>query len=53
MAGRGAYLHDRQDCWDRGLQGVLAEALKTTLSAEDKERLLEYMANLSEEIPAQ
>lgn len=53
MAGRGAYLHDQQDCWERGLQGVLADALKTALTAEDKERLLEYMANLSAEIPAQ
>jgi predicted RNA-binding protein YlxR (DUF448 family) len=53
MSGRGAYLHDRRDCWERGLSSALANALKTELTAEDKERLSEYMANLSAEIPAQ
>ncbi len=38
-AGRGAYLHDRRSCWDAGLQGSLARALKTDLTASDRERL--------------
>jgi predicted RNA-binding protein YlxR (DUF448 family) len=28
LAGRGAYLHDRRECWVRGLRGALAHALK-------------------------
>ncbi len=38
-AGRGAYLHDRRSCWEAGLQGSLARALKTELKAADRERL--------------
>ena len=38
-AGRGAYLHDRRTCWETGLQGSLARALKTDLTAADRERL--------------
>jgi predicted RNA-binding protein YlxR (DUF448 family) len=48
MAGRGAYLHDRRECWERGLKGALAHALKTELSAEDRQRLTDFMANLPE-----
>ena len=43
LAGRGAYLHDRRECWERGMKGTLAHALKTTLSAEDRIRLEEFM----------
>lgn len=43
LAGRGAYLHDRRDCWERGLKGALAHALKTTLTANDRARLEEFM----------
>ena len=49
MAGRGAYLHDRRSCWERGLKGSLANALKTELSDEDRERLFSFMASLPEE----
>ena len=52
MSGRGAYLHERQGCWEKGLQGALAKALKTDLSAEDKERLTDFLAALSEEASA-
>ncbi len=38
-AGRGAYLHDRRSCWEAGLQGSLARALKTDLTAAERERL--------------
>jgi predicted RNA-binding protein YlxR (DUF448 family) len=48
MAGRGAYLHDREDCWKIGLQGPLESALKTEFSAEDRERLTDYMVKLSD-----
>jgi len=43
LAGRGAYLHDRRECWERGLKGALAHALKTTLTANDRARLEEFM----------
>lgn len=49
LAGRGAYLHDRQSCWERGLKGALANALKVDLTAEDRERLFSFMASLPEE----
>lgn len=50
LSGRGAYLHDRKTCWERGLQGALAHALKAELSAEERERLLAYMVSLPVEI---
>lgn len=40
MNGRGAYLCDRAGCWDRAVSGdALSRALRTTLTAEDRERL--------------
>lgn len=49
MPGRGAYLHDRRSCWERGLKGALANALKTELTVSDREHLLAFMATLPEE----
>ncbi len=49
MAGRGAYLHEQSHCWEIGLDNALAKALKTELTAEDKKRLTEFMATLSED----
>jgi predicted RNA-binding protein YlxR (DUF448 family) len=46
LAGRGAYLHDRRECWERGLKGALGHALKTTLTTEDQARLEEFMNTL-------
>ena len=46
LAGRGAYLHNLRSCWERGLKGGLANALKVELTAEDRERLVVYMAML-------
>jgi len=46
LAGRGAYLHNQRSCWERGLKGSLANALKTTLTTEDRQRLEEYMSSL-------
>ena len=53
MAGRGAYLHDRSDCWERGLEGSLESALKTELSDKDRERITEFMETLTEKTSAQ
>ena len=47
--GRGAYLHDQRSCWMTGLKGPLAHALKTELTAQDRERLLAFLATLPEE----
>lgn len=49
LAGRGAYLHDRRECWERGLKGALANALKTTLSADERANLEEFMSTLPNE----
>ena len=48
-AGRGAYAHNRRECWERALKGALAHALKTELTAEDHARLLEFMNTLPQE----
>lgn len=53
MVGRGAYLHDRRTCWERGLKGALAQALRTELTSDDRERLSAFMASLPEEASAQ
>src|SRR5512147_823562 len=49
LPGRGAYLHDRRECWERSLRGALAHALKTELTEEDRRRLYAFMASLPEE----
>ena len=46
VAGRGAYLHDRRECWERALKGALGHALKTTLSVDDRARLEEFINTL-------
>lgn len=46
--GRGAYLCDRAECWQRAVNTeVLAKALRTTLTDEDKQRLREATAHIS------
>jgi len=49
MAGRGAYLHNQASCWERGMKGALAQALKTDLTVEDRERLLAYASSFPQE----
>jgi predicted RNA-binding protein YlxR (DUF448 family) len=48
LAGRGAYLHNLRSCWEKGLKGSLANALKITLTSEDLDRLVLYMQTLPE-----
>jgi predicted RNA-binding protein YlxR (DUF448 family) len=50
LAGRGTYLHNLQSCWEVGLKGSLARALKTELSADDVDRLSAFMESLPAEI---
>lgn len=47
-AGRGAYLHDRRSCWETGLKGSLAHALRVELTAADRERLGAFAATLTD-----
>ena len=49
LAGRGAYLHDRRECWVRGLKGALANALKAELTAEDRVQLVNFMNSLPQD----
>ena len=46
LAGRGAYLHDRRECWAYGLRGALAHALKAELTAEDRKELENFVKTL-------
>jgi predicted RNA-binding protein YlxR (DUF448 family) len=40
LHGRGAYLCERQGCWERAVTtDVLNKALRTMLTADDRERL--------------
>ncbi len=48
LAGRGAYLHNVRTCWEKGLKGSLANALKVTLSSDDLDRINQYMLTLPE-----
>ncbi len=49
LAGRGAYLHNRRSCWEKGVKGPLAHALKTDLTADDAQRLRQFMQTLPED----
>lgn len=46
--GRGAYLHDQLSCWEKALKGNLAKALRTEITAEEHERLLEFAKTFAE-----
>lgn len=47
-SGRGAYLCPTPDCWRLAVQkGRLDRALKTSVSARDKEALLQYAQSLA------
>lgn len=49
LAGRGAYLHNSQSCWEAGLKGSLDRALKTKISPDDHDHLAAYMESLPNE----
>jgi predicted RNA-binding protein YlxR (DUF448 family) len=49
IAGRGAYLHNQRSCWERGLKGALARALKTELTEEERDRLSAFAETLNPE----
>ena len=49
LPGRGAYLHDQRACWEKGLRGPLAHALRVPLTPADLEHLQQFMLTLPEE----
>ncbi len=49
ISGRGAYLHNQRECWDRALKGALANALRTKLTAEERSTLEAYSKNVGRE----
>lgn len=51
-AGRGAYVHKIRSCWEQAIKGPINHALKTELTAEDRQILIEYMNQLSQEEPS-
>ncbi len=53
MPGRGAYLHERRSCWERGLKGALAHALKIELSLEDRDRIKNFLESLPDDVSEQ
>lgn len=47
LPGRGAYLHDSKECWEKALKkGILARSLKTEISDADMEALTKVMEEL-------
>jgi len=53
LAGRGAYLHDRRSCWETGLKGSLAHALKAEIDLAGREGLQAFMNTLPETEPGE
>lgn len=49
--GRGAYICPKRACWEQALRGNrLAQALRTTLTAEQTAELAAYAAQLNETV---
>ncbi len=49
LPGRGAYLHDSRECWEKALKrGALARALKTEISPDELQKLQAYAEALPE-----
>jgi predicted RNA-binding protein YlxR (DUF448 family) len=51
LSGRGVYLHNMRSCWEHGLKGAVAGALKTEISSGDMLTLKSIMANMPNENP--
>lgn len=47
--GRGAYIHNRQSCWQKALKGKLSSALRMELSESDRLLLTEVMQSMPED----
>ena len=42
-------MHNRRSCWERGLKGALAHALKIEFTSQDFERLKTFSMTLPED----
>ena len=51
LSGRGVYLHNLRSCWDHGLKGALANALRTEINAGNMQSLKNIMATMPDEPP--
>jgi uncharacterized protein len=49
MNGRGVYLHNQYSCWEHGLKGSLANALRMEISAENMKKLKLIMEKMPNE----
>lgn len=49
LDGRGAYLHEVRSCWEKGMKGALAHALKVEFSDADIALLSKHLAELPTE----
>jgi uncharacterized protein len=49
LNGRGAYLHEKRSCWETGMKGSLAHALKVELNEADRALLQEHLSKLPAE----
>ncbi len=45
--GRGAYVHAQPECWAEALRGKLEQALKATLSGDDRHALETFAGGLT------
>lgn len=43
LPGRGAYIHDQFNCWQKAIKGKLANALRTEMTEKDRIVLIQYM----------
>lgn len=48
-AGRGAYLHNLRKCWEAGMKGALAHALKTDITDQERLTFQAFLENLPAE----
>ncbi len=47
QAGRGAYLHANQKCWQQALESRwIEQALRVKISANNRQHIIEYMKTL-------
>jgi predicted RNA-binding protein YlxR (DUF448 family) len=49
MNGRGAYLHNLRSCWEKGLKGPLAHALRIEFTESDRQILTKFLDTLPTE----
>ena len=51
VAGRGAYVHNIRSCWEQALKGPINHALRIEVTAEDRERIEQFIDQLPQDEP--